>query len=171
MSAGGKNTVFWGISIALFLLPFLFYYLDKAPAPTINISPVDASTPVGIEVHVVGALSNPGVYQVKMGTKLHELLAHLNLWPNADTSSINLAKMCRDGQKITIKTIPEKDQGMININLASYNELVALPGIGPSTAKKIIQFRDQHGIIKNKQDLGQIIGKSKAKKSEKKLTY
>ena len=75
-----------------------------------------------------------------------------------------MAQTLRDGQRIVINVRPEQQDSIININLATYKELLTLPGIGPSTAKKIMHYRDENRSIKNKQDLEAIIGNSKAKK-------
>ena len=167
MASGGKNTFFWLLATALFLMPFILYFLDKAEPKVTQMQSISLSEPaknVGIEVHVVGALNQPGVYKVSIGTKLHELLNHVSLWPNADLEKINLAQTLRDGQRIVINVRPEQQDSIININLATYKELLTLPGIGPSTAKKIMHYRDENRSIKNKQDLEAIIGNSKAKK-------
>jgi len=168
MSKGVKNAIFWGLSMALFLMPFAMYVLDH-PSPKVTTYPlISASEPaktVGIEVHVVGALNQPGVYKVAIGTKLHDLLDQLMLWPNADLNQLNLAQTLRDGQKITIKaTKHQTNDGIVNINLASYKELLALPGIGPTSAKKIMTYRDHHGIIQHQKELMALIGQAKAKK-------
>ncbi len=168
MSKGAKNAIFWGLSIALFLMPFAMYVLDHPSQKVTTYPSISVSEPtkkVGIEVHMVGALNQPGVYKVAIGTKLHELLDQIMLWPNADLNQLNLAQTLRDGQKITIKaTKNQNNDGIVNINLASYKELLALPGIGPTTAKKIMAYRDHHGIIQHQKELMALIGQAKAKK-------
>ena len=63
---GVKNTFFWLLATALFLMPFILYFLDKAEPKVTQMHSISLSEPaknVGIEVHVVGALNQPGVYK------------------------------------------------------------------------------------------------------------
>ena len=167
MSKGVKNNIFWVLSILFFSMPFALYFMNQK-APKVRTMPTIASQShrpvIGIEIHLTGAINEPGVYKVAVGTKLHELLSHITLWPNATLDNLNLAQTLRDGQKVSIKSKSNETHAIININLASYKELLALPGIGPATAKKIVDQRDNRGVIKNKDELIQIIGPSKVKK-------
>lgn len=46
----------------------------------------------------------------------------------------------------------------VNINTAGQTELEALPGVGPSLAKKIMEFRQKNGGFKNPSDLMAVQG-------------
>ena len=98
----------------------------------------------------------------------------------ADLSNVNLAYSLSDGQKVKIPNINEKDEEIIvveekagdniiiegnkskeekiNINKAAQTEIETLPGIGPSTALKIINYRNEHGKFKNIGDIKNVSG-------------
>ena len=127
MSERGTSIIFWLISIILFLSPFIFIKKDKRVRPIIinQIESKKIEYNNGIQVHIVGAIENPGIYTVKVGTKLYELLNVIQLQSSASTSHLNLARTLRDGQRIVIKEI--KDIRLININLATKNDLKQIP--------------------------------------------
>lgn len=113
--------------------------------------------------------------------------------PDADISSINLAYKLEDGQKIYIPYIDEfsdnssadtyitttpgdnvlvaetsdlsssKSIDLININIATQTELETIPGIGPSTALRIIEYRSQNGKFVSIEDLKNVSGIGDAK--------
>lgn len=113
-----------------------------------------------IFVDVAGAVQKPGIYELKTGSRINDLLiAAGGLSAAADrervAQSMNLAQKLADGVKIYI---PERSEaprssesevgqtagsqvGLININTASAAELDTLWGIGPATAEKIITNR------------------------------
>lgn len=142
-------------------------------------------------VHVTGEVKNPGVVKVKEGSRIEDVIeAAGGLTENADTTNINLAYMIEDGMKIRIPSSNEEDieanyisvdsgKGVIiseennntsnlivNINTADETELEQLPGIGPSIASKIIEYRNQNGKFKNIEDIKNVtgIGESKYEK-------
>jgi competence protein ComEA len=155
--------------VLLFGMPVAVYLHQSRSISTIDIKS-SMSVPVGIQVHVSGALKSPGVYTVAPGTKCHELLAKLDLLDTANIQHLNLAKPLRDGQKITIK-FPKYSMNHVNINIANHSQLVALPGIGPALAQKIITYRTTNGSIESMPALSNIIGKKKANAIQHRLSF
>src|SRR3972149_6243277 len=143
----------------LFLLALgagLFLFRGTTADKDIEIISAADSKSVGeIVVHVDGAVTRPGVYQVKTDSRVNDAISAAGgLSGNADQSKINLAAKITDGQKIyvfaqgentgttSIKGITSiTGSDLININTASESELDKLPGIGPVTAQKIITSR------------------------------
>ncbi len=115
-----------------------------------------------VQVEISGAVEKPGVYQFKPGTRIWEALRSAGKMPEAQLSGINLAEPLKDGQKIFL---PEdasagSDNGpkpqaadKIDLNRAEEKDLDAVPGIGTTTAKKIIALRDQKGGFRTWDDL------------------
>ena len=123
-----------------------------------------------IYVDICGAIYNPGVYKVKAGTRLFEVIDKAGgLLDDADISSINQAEEVYDGQKIIIGAISyegdnatsfneQTKDGKININVADITKLQEIPGIGPVTAEKIIEYRENNGKFKSTEDIKNVSG-------------
>ncbi len=110
-------------------------------------------------VLVKGAVQDPGVYRVVLGTRLIEAIQKATPLPQADLLGLPLAEFVKDGQTIVVpgmpviqetpvnvsaETPPSKEPGKININAASVIELDGLPGIGPGLATRIMDYRKEH---------------------------
>ena len=122
-------------------------------------------------VHIVGAVKREGVYKIAHGDRLIDVL---NLaggaTAQANLSKINLAEKVKDGQKITVPAkqtaainASGSSSGKVSLNSASKSELCKVSGIGPGTAKKIIDFRSKNGPFSRIEDIMKVksIGKSK----------
>ena len=124
-----------------------------------------------IYVDISGCVYNPGVYKIKGGTRLFQVVEKAGgLTPEADTDSINQAEEVYDGQKILISSkgnsgenqmssaVQESQNGKININTADSLKLQEIPGVGPTTAQKIIDYRQNYGKFKSKEDIVNVSG-------------
>ena len=124
-------------------------------------------------VDLKGAIVHPGVYELEGGARVHELLKMAGgLTSAADELAINLAAPLEDGMVIYIPTKgevteyslttqtpnQEQDDGKVNINRASSEELQTLTGIGPSKAEAIIAYRDEKGPFKDLEGLLEVSG-------------
>lgn len=118
-----------------------------------------------IFIHIAGAVAKPGVYKVVEDTRIVEIISLAQPLAYADINQLNLAGKVFDGQKIVV---PEKNisaplmrettSSLININTASESELVKLPGVGPATAKKIIDYRTTKGNFASPEDIKNVPG-------------
>jgi competence protein ComEA len=126
-----------------------------------------------IVVHITGAVPRPGVYALPQGARIQDgISAAGGFLAEADKTNINLAQVLDDGEKLDIPYIeggspvlttpvPEVvtiTTELININTASLAELDTLPGIGPTTAQKIIDYRTQNGPFINAEDIVNVSG-------------
>lgn len=119
----------------------------EAPEP----SPT-ATMPAFVVVDVVGAIARPGVVRLPLGSRvLDALLAAGGMTGDADLFALNKAALLRDGMRIYVpkpgEQVPAGSLGSpaetkVDINHASEAELVALPGVGPSTASRIVRSRE-----------------------------
>ena len=119
----------------------------------------------GVTVYVTGAVKHPGVYDLMPGARVSDALkAAGDVLPYADLEEMNLAAPAADGIRIMVPICPETGQyssgnsGKIPINTATESELNSVPGVGISTAKKIIEYREAHGFFHAKEDLMNIPG-------------
>ena len=133
-----------------------------------------------ILLHITGEVKSPGIIEIDEGSRLNDAIeAAGGLTENADTNKINLAYVVQDGQKINIPNVNSVDTGnyitenigeniviedtnmntnIVNINTATQTELETLTGIGPSTALKIIKYREENGKFKNIEDIKNVSG-------------
>jgi len=118
--------------------------------------------PATIMIHLAGAVQRPGVYEVTANIRVLRLLNDIGgILPNADLDKVKLASRVKDGQRILIPFLkaPKKAKAtsakansansiqIISINSASLAQWVKLPGIGPKTAKTIIEYRQKNGAF------------------------
>lgn len=134
-----------------------------------ELAPVRASAPAGVVVHVVGAVRRPGLYTLRHGTRIADAVARAGgATPKADLSLVNLAAPVADGQQIVVAAraprvaagtaSPEPAAGPVHLNTATLEQLDALPGVGPVTAQKILDYRQKHGAFSSVDDLDAIPG-------------
>lgn len=134
-----------------------------------------------IVIHITGEVEEEGVIELEKGARISDAIEEAGgTTEEADLSNVNLAYSLSDGQKVKIPNINEKDEEIIvveekagdniiiegnkskeekiNINKAAQTEIETLPGIGPSTALKIITYRNEHGKFKNIGDIKNVSG-------------
>lgn len=130
-----------------------------------------------IVIHIIGEVYEEGVYELYEGARIIDAVNSAGgLTLDADTSKINLAYILKDGQKVLIPSlydvidefvtnesgdniIEENTQNnIVNINTASKEELKTLPGIGDSTAQKIISYRNENGRFLVIEDIMNVSG-------------
>jgi competence protein ComEA len=121
--------------------------VEDTPAPTRSPEPL-------LVVDVAGAVARPGVYRLAAGSRIADALtAAGGATGEADLAALNKALPVRDGQRIYVprpgETVPAGSAGSdaqlkIDVNHATAAELEALPGIGPTTAARIVRSRGGH---------------------------
>lgn len=135
-----------------------------------------------IIVHITGAINKQGIVELKQGSRIADAIEKAGgSLETADLDKVNLAYVLEDGQKVYIPKIGDeievfeyitegsgnnviiddedkRDDTQININKASQTELELLPGIGPSIALKIIEYREENGKFDNIEDIRNVTG-------------
>jgi competence protein ComEA len=148
---------------------------EASPAPTIP------PAPVFWQVHVWGAVAQPGLVAVPSGSRVADALAAAGgLTAEADPAELNLAAELVDGCQILVGTLdaprgevrvgagglsggsltgPGTDAGtVLDLNTATAAQLETLPGVGPVTATAIITWRTEHGRFTDPIELQEITG-------------
>ncbi len=111
-----------------------------------------------IEVKIEGAVKEPGWYDIPKGSLVIEGIREAGgVLPQADLRGMNLGLSLEDKEEIWIPG--EK----LNINRASQEQLVCLPGVGPVLAQMIIEHRAKNGPFYNLSELTEILGIGEAK--------
>ena len=125
-----------------------------------------------IYVQVSGAVNHPGVYELPLGSRVFQALELAGgMTQEAQEKSINQAQTLEDGQMIWVPTVEEaaalpeqqpeslaKDDGKVNLNTATKEELQTLPGIGEAKAQSIVAWREEHGSFTQIEDIMKIEG-------------
>lgn len=142
-----------------------------------NVSSEEKSEETGkIKVYVTGEVNLPGVIELEEGARIEDAIQKAGgIKPEANLKEINLASEIEDGEKIYIPNLVEqveettlsseseantssKSEGKVNINKASVSELTSIPGVGASTAQKIITYREENGKFKTIEDIKNVSG-------------
>jgi competence protein ComEA len=129
-----------------------------------------------VVIDVAGEVQDPGVYRMPAGSRVNDALVRAGgATARANLEAINLAARLSDGQQVVV---PERvaasattgavdpaaagvagaTAGPISLGSATVADLDTIDGIGPVTAQKIIEFRDQHGGVSSVDQLSQISG-------------
>lgn len=158
-----------------------------AGGSALTVSSTPTSTePATLFVHVLGAVRDPGVYELPPGSRLMDAVAAAGgLAEDADAGAVNLARTMEDGEQLRIPRIGEEPppdaeataataaagsagasgpsatagaSGLVDLNTASQAELETLPRIGPAMAQRILDYREQHGGFRAVEELREVSG-------------
>lgn len=177
-----KNALALGGFIIFAIIVGLFVSRSESKTDTDNVEGniqevEETSTENLFFVYVVGAVYKPGVVEVEEGTRLYQVIQKAGgALETADLSKINLASIIKDEQKIIVPYIENKEDKvndnsanvqasvrLVNINTASEAELQTLNGIGASTAKKIVDYRNQNGDFNTVEEIMNVSGIGQSK--------
>jgi competence protein ComEA len=119
-------------------------------------------------VYVSGAVRRPGLYRLAQGTRIDDALALAGgATAKADLVAVNLAAPLADGEQVVVPPQGAADAtggaasgptAPIDLNSASLEQLDTLPGIGPTTAQKILDYRQEHGAFHSLAELDAVPG-------------
>ena len=122
-------------------------------------------------VHVVGAVRSPGLYRLDEGSRIDDAItAAGGPKPKAALDLVNLASPVADGQQVVVpvrgKVAPSvgavgtggATAERVHLNTATLEDLDGLPGIGPITAQKILDYRTEHGAFSSVEELDAVPG-------------
>jgi competence protein ComEA len=128
--------------------------------------------PSKLVVHVVGAVRRPGLYRLGQGERIADALTRAGgATRAADLTAVNLAAPLADGEQVVVprKVAPlpggtgpaggsPAPSGPVHLNTATLEALDALPGVGPVTAQKILDYRTAHGAFSSVDELDAVPG-------------
>ncbi|WP_165064413.1 helix-hairpin-helix domain-containing protein [Marisediminicola senii] len=137
-----------------------------------------AGAGAGIFVHLLGAVNRPGLYELRAGDRAIDAVAAAGgFTAEADQAQLNLARLLTDGEQIYVPVIGEVPAappgagggagaagtaggvpGKVNLNTADEAALDTLPGVGPATARAILEWREANGRFTAVEDLLAVSG-------------
>jgi competence protein ComEA len=135
----------------------------QGTVPSTSTAPAPPTSPPRVVVHVAGAVAGPGVYELAAGSRVGDAVAAAGgAAPDAVVDAVNLAAPVSDGQQVYVPHLGETSgpappgaappaagvtapAGPLDINAATAEELLALPGVGPVLAAAIVRHREDSG--------------------------
>lgn len=143
-------------------------------AGTQGSSPPPASASAPVVVHVFGKVEKPGVVTLPSGSRVAEAIeAAGGVRKGGDTGALNLARELVDGEQIPVGVphptpppgAPAAAPGAsaspgtpLDLNTATLEQLDDLPGVGPVLARRIIDYRTEHGGFRSVEQLQDVSG-------------
>jgi competence protein ComEA len=126
-------------------------------------------------VHVVGAVYRPGLYRLRDGSRVDDAIRRAGgAKPKAELVLVNLAAPVADGQQVVVPghgaassaapaagagaAVPGAAGGTVHLNSATLEQLDTLPGVGPVTAQKILDYRTANGAFSSIDELDAVPG-------------
>jgi competence protein ComEA len=176
----------WGwIAAAVVAVVVVFRVLSGggSDSSAVTVEPVPAARPGGARaapppellVHVAGEVRRPGVYRVPRGGRVHDAVQLAGgLTSRAEQAGVNLVARVTDGQQVVVPRRGAAGGGAapvaggsaggagpgakVSLASATLEQLDAIDGIGPTLAKRILEYRDQHGGFRSVDELRQVDG-------------
>ena len=163
----------------LALLLFLGSKLLARPQSSAGLAPPvappteTAAAPAVVVVDVVGAVRRAGLYRLQQGARIADAVARAGgATAKADLALINLAAPLADGEQVVVPkrgaaaaapsagggSAGAASSGPIHLSTATLEQLDSLPGIGPVTAQKILDYRQKHGAFTSVDELDAVPG-------------
>jgi competence protein ComEA len=151
---------------------------QSAPLPREPVVPASSrdgpsAAPGGVVIDVVGAVRRPGLYHLAGGARIADALARAGgATRKADLAAVNLAAPVADGEQVVVPrrgagvagapsaggADATASQGPVHLNTATAEQLDSLPGVGPVTAQKILDYRTKHGAFHSVDELDAVPG-------------
>ena len=180
--AVSRSTALVGVCLALAVLALLGQRLAHAGAASkpevvaAELEPVaEAPARSVLVVHVVGEVRRPGLYRLRDGARIADAVHRAGgALRDADLAAVNLAAPLVDGIQVFVPSRVAAGAvapaggagsagggaagGLVSLSSATVDELDELPGVGPITAQKIIDYRTEHGPFASVDDLDAVPG-------------
>lgn len=163
-----------GVVVLLLLAIRHFDGGSAAPAAAPLPAPVRAKPPAAklLVVDVAGAVRHAGLYRLRSGSRIDDAIAAAGgPTDKAQLDSVNLAAPVADGEQIVVPgrgaagvasasppAAGSSPSVPLDLNSATLEQLENLPGIGPVTAQKILDFRQAHGAFHSVAELEGVPG-------------
>ena len=144
--------------------------LPPPPAQGAGVTGLPSSRVV---VDVVGAVRRPGLYRLPQGSRIADAVTRAGgATPKADLAQVNLAAPLADGEQVVVPkrgavagpassgggATPGAPSAPVQLSTATLEQLDTLPGVGPVTAQKILDYREKHGAFSSVDALDAVPG-------------
>jgi competence protein ComEA len=172
----GRALAYTAVLLALLALGGRYALADEDAPPTAARPALVAAKPAPprqLVVHVVGAVRRPGLYRLADGSRIDDAIRRAGgARPKAALQLVNLAAPVADGQQVIVPVLGETPAAAtaagsggaaapgakVHLNTATLEQLDTLPGIGPVTAQKILDYRTANGAFSSVDELDAVSG-------------
>lgn len=183
----GRALVYVAVLLGLLTIGSRFALGRGEPAPSparpAMVVRAEKATVRMLTVHVVGAVRRPGLYRLPDGSRVDDAVRRAGgAKPRAELALVNLAAPVADGQQVVVPVrsaasnsapagaaLPggaESPGRTVHLNSATLEELDTLPGVGPVTAQKILDYRTANGAFRSVDELDAVPGIGPARLAE-----
>ena len=143
---------------------------EPLPPPPVVAAGVTGLPSSRVVVDVVGAVRRPGLYRLRQGSRIADAVARAGgATDKADLAQVNLAAPLADGEQVVVPrrgapgavgggSSTGAPAGPVQLSTATLEQLDTLPGVGPSTAQKILDYREKHGAFSSVDELDAVPG-------------
>ena len=144
---------------------------QTVPRPVRVAAAPTRTQPAAIYVDIVGAVRRPGLYRLRDGSRVADAVRRAGgATPKAQLELLNLAARISDGEQVVVPRRgaggvvagasegTASPSGPVHLSSATLDQLDALPGIGPVTAEKILDYRRDHGAFGSVDELDAVPG-------------
>jgi competence protein ComEA len=164
-------------AVAILLVLVVRHLGGGSAAPAVTPLPAPARTAKSasaklLVIDVAGAVRRPGLYRLKSGSRIDDAIAAAGgATAKAQLDSVNLAAPIADGEQVVVPgrgaagvvaasppAAGSSPSAPLDLNTATLEQLEALPGIGPVTAQKILDYRQAHGAFHSVAELEGVPG-------------
>lgn len=160
-----KKKLIIGLSFLVLLIIGIIFYVPDKDNNDISLNQKVETMPSVIVVQIKGEVFNPGIYSIDKGSRVQDLVSLAGGATRfADMDDLNLVKVLSDSDCIIIKKKENIGSAsrLININTATYQDLMTLSGIGESKAMAIVEYRQANGSFTSLDDLLKVPGISQS---------
>jgi competence protein ComEA len=177
LSAVSRRQLFGAAVAVAVLLVLLVRHIGGGGSSAPVVTPVRAAAKPAaaklVVVDVAGAVRRPGLYRLRSGSRIDDAIAAAGgATAKAQLAAVNLAAPVADGEQVVVPArgaagtaagaapaaAGSSPTAPLDLNTATAEQLDALPGIGPVTAQKILDYRQAHGAFHSVAELEGVPG-------------
>ncbi len=177
LSGVSRRQLFGAAAAVSILLVLVIRHLGGSAAPAVTPlqAPPRAAKPAAAKllvIDVAGAVRHPGLFRLQAGSRIDDAIAAAGgPTAKAQLDAVNLAAPIADGEQVVVPgrgsvgtpaagppAAGSSPSGPLDLHTATAEQLDSLPGIGPVTAQKILDYRQAHGAFHSVAELEGVPG-------------
>jgi competence protein ComEA len=157
------------LAIGVLAAAYAFTSATTSPTPQLPvIANLNVPAPTGLLVDVIGAVNHPGLYRMRRGDRVYDVIAAAGgLTAQADPARLpNLAGRLKDGEQVKVPFAKTTRGSTVvtrtSLNTVTLEELEVVPGFTVALAEDVIDYRTNFGGFQNIRELVDVLGMGEA---------